>query len=215
MRKLSKLQKPAILEQNEQAWLDAVAENPSATNKTRYRHEDIKSRLIEETGEKCVYCESKMRPVTPSHIEHKVPASKDEARRFDWPNLTIACPECNRRKGDFYDAHDNFIDPYVDDVETRVTHRGPIVGWLPGDASAELSVKFLGLDGYERVDIILKKVEKINEIDDLVERYHQQQGKALGPIIRKRLADKAASKAEYSAMVRSLFSNAGLADLLN
>jgi hypothetical protein len=215
MRNLTKLQKPAVLEANELAWLQAVIENPSQTNKTRYRHEEIKTRLIEETGEKCVYCESKMRHVTPSHIEHKVPASKDESLRFEWNNLTIACPECNRRKGDFYDEHDSFIDPYNDDVETRVTHRGPIVGWAPGDVSAELSVKFLGLDGYERAEIVLMKVEKINEIDDLVERFHEHKGKALGPIIKKRLAAKSDIKAEYSAMVRSLFTQAGLNELLD
>lgn len=214
MRRLQKAQKPVILEENEQLWLDAVEANPSTTNKTRYRDPQIKRRLIEETHEKCAYCESKMHPVTPSHIEHKTPVVHSPELRFSWNNLTLCCPECNRRKGGFFDEHTGFIDPYNDDVEGRLIHRGPIVGWLPGDASAELSVKFLGLDGYDRMDLIMRKIEKINEIDDLVERYESVKGKPLEPFVKKRLADKTRLEAEYSAMVRSLFLAAGMNDLI-
>lgn len=214
MRKLTKAQKPAILDENEAQWLQAVTDNPTDTNKTRYRDPAIKQRLVEETHDKCAYCESKMRPVTPSHIEHKVPVRVSPELRFSWTNLTICCPECNRRKGGYYNEHTGFIDPYVDEVENRLVHRGPIVGWAPGDQCAELSVKFLGLDGYDRVDLIMKKIEKINEVDDLVERYQAVKGSPLESFIKKRLMDKTKVSAEYSAMVRSIFKQSALDDLI-
>ena len=85
--------------------------------------------LKEETGFKCVYCESKIGHNTPGDIEHKIPSSKDEDQHFAWNNLTIACTECNRRKNDYYVIGNEFLDPYSDDVENVLEHHGPLVYW--------------------------------------------------------------------------------------
>ncbi|WP_353254502.1 hypothetical protein [Salinisphaera sp. PC39] len=92
MRNLDKLQEPAVLEEYSAQWLQDYVENPGSSNKKyKYRHPDIKKQLKDETGFKCVYCESKIGHNTPGDIEHKVPSSRDIELHFFWENLTIAC----------------------------------------------------------------------------------------------------------------------------
>ena len=125
MRELVKLAKPQILVENEAAWTQALlaviarGEDPTSTQKGRYRHPQIKRQLLLETEEKCAYCESKMRHITYGDIEHVIPKSKKPELSFVWENLTMACDVCNTNKGTFYEVIDGnngsiLIDPYVD-----------------------------------------------------------------------------------------------------
>ncbi|MXO58169.1 hypothetical protein GRI89_01235 [Altererythrobacter salegens] len=203
-----------MLTDNAANWQKLVDENPTYTNKYRYRHDEIKNRLHEETGEKCIYCEAKMRPVAPSNIEHIIPVSYDPSKRFVWDNLTIACPECNRLKGAVYDEFQKFINPYSDDVEALLLHRGPMVGWQAGQADAELTVKYLRLDSGERTTLMMRKIEAISDIDDKVERYTQHKGTPLGDVIAARIRKRTEKGEEFSAMIRSILSQAGLNELI-
>ena len=134
MRKLEKLPCPKILSDNFDVWTEEfLADTTSSTKKYRYRNPAIKEVLKNETGWKCVYCESKIGHNTPGDVEHKIPSSKAEGLHFDWDNLTVACGECNRRKNDHYEVGQEFLDPYIDDVEHEIEHYGPVVGWRNGD----------------------------------------------------------------------------------
>ena len=134
MRRLAKQPIPTLLIMNSAAWLaDYLLDLSSPTKKYRYREAEIKNALREETGWKCVYCESKIGHNTPGDVEHKIPSSKDRTLHFEWSNLTIACTECNRRKSDYYEENNGFLDPYADDVEEVLLHLGPLVYWKPGD----------------------------------------------------------------------------------
>ena len=215
MRRLTKIQEPQVLVDNRTDWTTACATPPlTDAKKYRYRHRDIKARLAEETSEKCIYCEQKVAPVAPSHVEHKTPVSVDASKRFDWANLTLACPECNRRKNAFYSNHIGFLDPYDDDVEYALIHRGPIVTWRPGESRAELSVRYLALDGSERNELVRKKIDFLSKLDNAVERYVSSKGTELEPLLRKQLKSWGSIEAEFSGMVRSMFSLAGLDELL-
>jgi len=104
MRTINKKPKPQVLVDNEDSWLTAFkSDRSNSTKKYRYRDKAIKKALIEETGYKCVYCESKIGHNTPGDIEHKIPSSKNIDLHFTWGNLTIACTECNRRKNYYYE----------------------------------------------------------------------------------------------------------------
>ena len=165
MRNLQKLPIPHVLATNHETWLaHYLADKLNQTNRYRYRHPDIKSTLRAETGEKCVYCESKIGHNTPGDIEHKVPSSRNENLHFTWENLTIACTECNRRKNDYYEEGDEFLDPYADDVESCIEHYGPVMGWTNGNNRAEITVKMLELDTSARFSLISRKIEKIEEL---------------------------------------------------
>ena len=211
MRNLTKQPEPDVLHDNKVDWLIAyLADQNNKTNKYRYRHPDIKNALRQETDWKCVYCESSIGHNTPGDVKHKIPSSAARTRHFDWDNLTIACTECNRRKNAYYSAVKPFLDPYVDDVESRTQHIGPILDCKRGDTDAEITVKILELHNRERVALILKKIEKIEQLNDLYERYHSAMGTPLGEVIRNQLIKKADQKSEFSGMVASILAKAGI-----
>lgn len=206
MRKLDKENKPSVLAENESNWLEAFRNNQTETNKTRYRHSDIKSALKEETGYKCVYCESKIGHNTPGDIEHKKPISKFPDLAFDWDNLTIACTECNRRKNDYYSSNDDdrFLDPYEHDVESMLIHRGPVVVSATGCTNAEISINLLELDSKNRVELILKKIEKMKDIDERIRRINAETDNVLKTVLKKALESMAERTEEYSGMVMAI-----------
>ena len=205
MRRLAKAAIPQVLEDNRDTWTaEYLAESRNPTKRYRYRHPEIKGRLRDETGDKCVYCESKVGHNTPGDVEHKIPSSIDPELHFSWNNLTIACTECNRRKNDYYAPETPFLDPYVDDVEVRVVHHGPVVGWTVGDDCAEVTVRTLELHDGSRLQLLRRKIEKISEVNDVLARRVSAQSEALRQLLSEQIQSMQAKDAEYSAMVRSV-----------
>jgi hypothetical protein len=129
---------------------------------------------------------------------------------FEWNNLTVACTECNRRKNDCYDAMKPFLDPNFDNVESRVLHYGPVVGWAHGDAAAEVTVKTLQLHSEHRNILLKRKIEKIAEVSDKVARLVSEAGNPLEPVLRAELKAMTEKSAEYSAMVSEMLGTAGV-----
>jgi uncharacterized protein (TIGR02646 family) len=132
MRSISKLPPPDALVKNTVKWTKEyirAKKNNSLTEtiSTRYRDPEIKKQLLIESRNKCAYCESYFRAVAPGDIEHIIPKSRDEKRIFCWHNLTISCPECNRRKGIYFDPSCPLLNPYSDPVEDLLVHFGPFV----------------------------------------------------------------------------------------
>lgn len=208
MRKLRKLSEPDVLISKRDSWESAVRDNSgSEYAKTQYRHQDIKSRLKEETGSKCAYCESYIGHNTPGDIEHKIPVDHDESQRFVWANLTIACTECNRRKNDYWSdiEEERILDPYVDDVEMMLIHYGPIVAAQPGHKRAEITVGLLGLMDYlKRSSLIQRKIERLKTIQRLCERFTRETSPLLRRILEEELTNATTINAEYSMMVRTM-----------
>ena len=71
---------------------------------SRYSDEKLglKAYLLQETHEKCAYCESKITHVDYGDIEHIVPKSVRPDLAVDLGNLTVACGVCNTNKSDYY-----------------------------------------------------------------------------------------------------------------
>lgn len=208
MRNLEKLQEPNILFENKASWTTTAIENPSEYNKTRYRHPEIKEKLKEETYNKCIYCESKIGHNTPGDIEHIKPVSLNESLRFEWNNLTIACTECNRRKNDYFDSDKPFLNPYLDNVEDSLIHLGPLVLSKPGDDNAEISIKILQLNCLDsRKQLIARKIDKINEVQNLLQRIRNTSNQELKSILLFELKSFTDNDSEYSAMIKSFYDN--------
>jgi uncharacterized protein (TIGR02646 family) len=204
MRRLTKLPLPAVLAANAETWLtDYLADRGSATKRFRYRHAEIKETLRQETGWKCAYCESKVGHNTPGDIEHKVPSSKNEALHFEWTNLTVACTECNRRKNDYYETGEEFLDPYVDDVEACLIHLGPLVYWKPGHARAEITVRKLELDSTARPALVDRKRDVLEKARALLEGVAAAGAGLLRELRRDEVERMCQRNAEFSAMVRT------------
>lgn len=211
MRNLNKNEIPNVLAENQEGWLAVyLLDKTNATKKYRYRHPEIKSALKEETGWKCVYCESKIGHNTPGDIEHKIPSSKVDNQHFTWENLTVACAECNRRKNNYYEEEEEFLDPYNDDVENAVQHYGPIMGWNNGNERAEITVKTLELDTNIRFALISRKIEKIEELNNVIERYVKEESSAIKALMKEKIKRMIDKKAEYSGMVESVIETKGL-----
>jgi hypothetical protein len=171
MRSISKGPIPPLLAANAVQWLTDYQSSPaSKTKKFRYRAAEIKDALRQETGEKCVYCESKIGHNTPGDVEHKVPSSKKPSLHFEWDNLTLACSECNRRKNDYYDPNIAFLDSYSDPVEEMLVHLGPLVYWRPGNERAELTVRALELDSMARRQLFQQKCDLLRPETSLSSR---------------------------------------------
>lgn len=212
MRHISKLAEPNVLSTNKKNWLKEYKEDKTKfSNKYRYRHVDIKSQLKTETGFKCIYCESKIGHNTPGDVEHIIPSSKNEDLHFDWNNLTIACTECNRRKNDYYVQGEEFLNPYTDnDFEDLIEHFGPIVNWKNGHARAEITIKILELNKPTRVQLILRKIEKIEDTNTLIERFIAEQNPTLKQIHRLQLEQMTLVDSEFSGMVKNLITQKGI-----
>ena len=205
MRNLVNIEEPEILATNKVNWQAEYEADPTSdTKKYRYRKRPIKTQAKAETSSKCAYCESKIGHNTPGDIEHKVPTSVDITRHFDWTNLTIACTECNRRKNDYFSTVKPFLDPYNEDVESQIVHHGPIVSWAPNTPHAEISIKTLELHNRKRVDLILRKIEKIGELDERLERHAKETDLILKEIVWKEIEEMGNAENEYSGMINQV-----------
>lgn len=205
MRNLEKRPCPQVLADHAEEWTeDYIADRDNKTKRYRYRHPEIKAELVAETSNKCVYCESKVGHNTPGDVEHKIPTSADRSQHFSWANLTIACTECNRRKRAYFDEVKPFLDPYNDDVESRVVHHGPVVAWIPGDESSEISVKTLELHDNSRSQLLMRKVEKIGEVNELFARKASTESALLREVLAAQIEQMRSSNAEYSAMINAV-----------
>ncbi|MDB9999669.1 HNH endonuclease [Porticoccaceae bacterium] len=210
MRNLTKAVEPEVLARNHVVWLSQYkADKSNATNKTRYRERNIKETLKKETGYKCVYCESKIGHNTPGDIEHKVPSSKDEDQHFIWFNLTIACSECNRRKNNYYEIGNEFLDPYSDNVETALEHYGPLVFWKSANERAETTIRILQLNGNDRQQLIERKIKKLEDFSNLIERFLVQTG-MLKMLLWQQILEMIDLSSEYSAMLQEVIQKKGI-----
>ena len=69
----------------------------------RYRHPDVVRELWEMQHEKCCYCECKIPGAGHAKaVEHFAPKSVFTSQRNHWPNLLLACAQCNGKKSDKY-----------------------------------------------------------------------------------------------------------------
>ena len=215
MRAVQKLPKPDVLAQNEHQWLeDFMADRQNATKRNRYRHQEIKATLRQETFRKCVYCESKLGHNTPGDVEHKIPTSKVPQLHFTWENLTLACTECNRRKNNYYEESEGFLDPYVDDVLQILDHHGPVVTWRAGDVRGEVFVGTLELCSESRAPLIARKIEKINQLTHVLERYLAATDELMKGLLGRQIRDMASPSSEFSAMVLATVVRKGFGHLL-
>jgi hypothetical protein len=88
-------------------------------------------------------------------------------------------------------------------VEAKLQHFGPVVYWRPGEERAETTLRILELFSAERLQLVLRKTEKMEDIRNEIERAVAAKG-TLRELLFLRLRKLASVKAEYSAMVLSI-----------
>jgi len=199
--------KPQILADNEDIWTAtlvnklAAGEEPTATEKTRYRNPQIKSALVSETNGKCAYCESKLLHIHHGDVEHIFPKSLEPAISFKWENLTLACEICNQNKSNKDPYFEHIIDPYGANPADHILFVGPLLFTL-GSVAGTNTRSLLDLNRPELAERRKEHLERIMGIIDTVFR-------ADIPIATRAAiyadlhARETTASAQYSAMVGS------------
>lgn len=176
MRRLIKGPKPHILVVNEAIWTaDYVAAVPRGEAKKyeRWGHREVKVALNDETSGKCAYCEALMGDVTYPHVEHMIPKALRPELAHSWENLTWACPQCNVRKGDFYQEAEGLLNPYDDELADHLTFHGDFVEWVLGGTRGEITVRRLDLN---RMDLVDSRRRRLAAVRELLNRWHTANG---------------------------------------
>lgn len=202
MIRLKKERKPEILVNKEDQWLKElqsymnVEQNIPSHVQRRYGHEEIKKALVEETFQKCAYCESKITHVDYGDIEHIKPKSKFEKKTFEWSNLTLACRKCNQNKGAYYEENASILNPYIDDVEKEIV----FLGTIPSARSerASLTVKLLKLD---RIELLERRKATIDNVQPLIDNYLRASGELKQLLLEDLIAHSKKDK-EFSSMMK-------------
>lgn len=210
MIRLTKQPEPEVLVANGAAWRDeylaaiaAGGDIPDAT-KYRYRHPGIKAVLRVETSAKCAYCESKIAPVAPEHVEHLLAKTVRPELIVEWSNLTLACPECNSRKGGYYSEVEPLLNPYMENPEEHLLFYGPLV--LGTNAKGERTALRLDLC---RGGLLERKTTRIKALHHLVLRWQQELSPVLRNLLEEQIREEAAPNSEYTATVRSYLLDIG------
>lgn len=203
MIKLHKTAIPAVLLANAANWtkivLDKLAAGEELTkaDKARYSHKDIKAAIVAETHGKCAYCESQIRHIAPGDIEHITPKRMEPAKWFEWSNLTLACDNCNTKKGVSVDV----VDPYEGDPEARFIFFGPGVYPLPGDDAAFLTIRYLD---FNRSELVGRRTERIEYLMALAKNIANARNPEIKKILKEDFRQELESKCEYAALCRAI-----------
>ncbi len=204
---LIKSPKPQILVNHEAEWTQTLLdkatanEEPTQTEKTRYRHPDIKAALVAETNNKCAYCESKLQHIHHGDVEHIIPKSLEPSKTVQWTNLTLACETCNQNKSNLDPNANQIIDPYNTNPELHLIFLGAFA--IPrGTIEGEATKAILDLD---RPALIEERGERLKYLMSIYSKLLRTDIPlaARRAIYKDLVRREAANDKAFSAMARS------------
>lgn len=206
MIRIYKGAEPSLLLTNKESWTRELLSVSSTGSKIpdsigkRYNHPEVKDSLREECRSKCMYCESKVEHISDLHIEHIKPKARDKFPEltFEYSNLGLACPVCNRGKSDTYDADVPFINPYVDDPVNHFEVCGVFVWAKAGDDRAKLTENEIGLN---RPDLVEARAERLRVLRDMVDLYVMQPNVTVKESIKKQILIEVGVDKVYSLVL--------------
>ncbi len=177
MIQITRIEKPAVLEENAETWLGAYHNalsafqaglpNPSESLKknknqaeNRYNHPTVKDALILMFSGKCAFCESQIRHIDYGSIEHFKPKLKFPDLCFSWENFLLSCNVCNDagHKGINFPEEDQngpFVNPVDEDPNDffnfEFDHNTGTANVIPTDMRGTVTEKIIGLNRPELV----------------------------------------------------------------
>ncbi len=132
MRNVTRPAMPASLRNSAARWLKELMSALSSPIEdkvlvkrcfNRYNEGDVREALEEMYDGLCCYCESRMGIGNFSEIEHRQPKKCFPELTFEWDNLHLACPVCNRAKGKKWDEYRPILDSVVDPISKHLSYR--------------------------------------------------------------------------------------------
>jgi uncharacterized protein (TIGR02646 family) len=200
--------KPTILLRKEAEWRNALLQARTRVERERalerYNHRQVRMALEAMFDGKCAYCESKIKHVTFTHIEHYRPKSRFPEYAFDWDNLLLACGRCNEPpyKGDqFPDQTEGgpLINPCTDDPGDHfLFHYDPRIHVASVYGKTERGETTERLLGLNRADLRAYRSEQIRRLAYLKAKARTDAEAA--QLLQEVLQDDA----EYAAFARAL-----------
>ena len=79
-------------------------------------------------------------------------------------------------------------------------HLGPFVAWKIGNERAEITIRKLELDKCTRMELISRKIEKIEEVNNLLERIEGMADGILRELLEQKLNEMISVSSEFSGM---------------
>ncbi|WP_216913538.1 HNH endonuclease [Nocardia noduli] len=211
MRKLTKGEKPPILDAKEVEWTQEYLDAKAAKQKnmpSRWRHSEIKSAVAAETADRCAYCDDNPKSVYPGDVEHLLPKSQFPHLVLKWSNLTFACWQCNNKKREYYSATLPLIDPYVDDPDEHLLFFGDLVLPRPGSERGIVTIHHLGL---ARKPLVEERRNRIEHIVGLVQAWSKMPNAESAQAILEIIIENY-ENGPFKATVRSLLREMGILD---
>ena len=163
-----------------------------------YAHPDIRLALAVETASKCAYCESRVRHVAPENVEHIIAKSRRPDLAVEWTNLTIACPNCNRYKSDYYSDNLPLLNPYTDDPDAHLLFEGAVV--LGETPRGRVTVVRLRLS---RVGLLEERAERLTTLHGIVRQWQDEARSDVKAVLWEEISAFIGPAREYSASLRA------------
>lgn len=172
MIRVKKGPKPEILKKNASTWTkkycNAIKNGKKA--KANYNKKPIKKAVIEESHDKCVFCESKVSHVYHGDIEHFRPKSKFCKYTHTWSNLLFSCRICNSKKSNTFPTENQIIKPTEENPEKFFEYdalpNGKLVSLVPLNERAKNSIEIMGLN---RDELRARRGERWHDLESMIE----------------------------------------------
>ncbi len=203
MRRLNKIDEPSVLSTEGPGWTTRFISEQAAghTKFSPWRNATIVRLLVQETFGKCAYCEGIIADVAPPNVEHILPKSTRPDLVVHWPNLTLACPNCNTFKRDYYSVTAPLLNPYQDDPEEHLDFLGPLILGRPGDDLGERTVAKLRLA--TRGELLIERSKRIQSLAALIDKWTRAEDPDVKSIFAEEIGDALADDAEFVGTLRA------------
>jgi uncharacterized protein (TIGR02646 family) len=168
---ITRLPEPAQLSANKEKWLAAYLKKretqPAARPDSRqYGHPGIRNVLEAMSFNKCFYCERKL-DETGSQIDHYIEVAQDPTLAFEWRNLYLSCPDCNRKKiPNKTLAVADCLDPCdpVDNPAEHLTFEDEVIVPRPGSSKGSQTIKKYRLDRENLNYLRLRQLQRLYKL---------------------------------------------------
>lgn len=156
--------------------------------------------LEDRIGRYCSYCERRFE--IGLHVEHVSPKLKVPARRLDWDNFLLACPNCNGVKSDTVTNEVDFLWPDKDNTMAAIRYRdgGLVEANADLDAAIQTNanklIELVGLDRHPGQPADKKPADRDQRYSD------REKNWALA--VRKREALKKNDSADFRETISEL-----------
>lgn len=98
MISLKRLDKPEILKEKEEVWLEKfIVSGKDRPDSKQYGHKDIKDRLMQMSHNKCFYSEYKFSAYE-GEVDHYIEVNPNKNSAFVWDNLYMSLKQVNNGK---------------------------------------------------------------------------------------------------------------------